>query len=342
MRGAKVEKISLEGYGNFLGKKQGSFVVRDRNGNEKAYPLFENEIGEIRIASGNTISSGALATCGYWGINVLVLTQKGHPVAILKSLDDDSHVKTRVCQYQALANTKCFEIAKRIVIAKMESENQLLRKYGLKRLGYSYFDKVNKLEEGDFTRFRHKLNNIEGQAAMMYFSEIYQLFPELIRPKRRTGYKAYDAINNLFNLGYEFLSWKCHIALINANLEPYLGFLHTMKLGMPSLVCDLMEIYRFLIDAFIIEYCKNLRKKDFVFKTEKHMNRKGKREYLNDELTNEFTNELNKYFVSMVEIPRVNIGKKQEIETLISEEASLLARYLRNERTEWKPRVVPL
>ena len=40
-----------------------------------------------------------------------------------------------------------------------------------------------------------------------------------------------------------------------------------------------------------------------------------------------------------VKIPRINISKKQQIETLVSEEASLFAMYLRNEKKNWKPRL---
>ena len=40
-----------------------------------------------------------------------------------------------------------------------------------------------------------------------------------------------------------------------------------------------------------------------------------------------------------VEIPRVKVGNRQEIETLINEEALLLAKYLRGEKKEWVPRV---
>ena len=40
-----------------------------------------------------------------------------------------------------------------------------------------------------------------------------------------------------------------------------------------------------------------------------------------------------------VEIPRIKVGKKQTIETLINEEALLLAKFLRNERKEWVPRI---
>jgi hypothetical protein len=51
---------------------------------------------------------------------------------------------------------------------------------------------------------------------------------------------------------------------------------------------------------------------------------------------------LNEYFQTKVEIPRIRMRKKQEIETLINEEALLLARYLRNEVKEWNPRIVDL
>jgi hypothetical protein len=62
------------------------------------------------------------------------------------------------------------------------------------------------------------------------------------------------------------------------------------------------------------------------------LNKKGKRQYLKDELANEFTNKLNEYFLSKVSIPKINVGAQQEIKTLINEEALLFAKYLRNER----------
>ena len=175
----------------------------------------------------------------------------------------------------------------------------------------------------------------------MYFSQIFQLIPDGLRPKNRRGFKAYDGLNNIFNYCYEMLSWKVHKALINAKLEPYLGFLHSVQFGKPSLVCDFQELYRYLIDDFVIQFCKNINVKDFVVKTEElSRSKKGKRQYLNDVKTRELTCKLNRYFEVNVEIPRIKVGKKQTIETLISEEALLFAKYLRNEREAWKPRIV--
>jgi hypothetical protein len=71
-------------------------------------------------------------------------------------------------------------------------------------------------------------------------------------------------------------------------------------------------------------------------------NRKRKREYLNDLKTRGFMRRLNDYFLTEVEVPRFRMGKKQELETLINEEALLFGSYLRNEKQTWSPRFATL
>ena len=128
--------------------------------------------------------------------------------------------------------------------------------------------------------------------------------------------------------------------MIKAKLEPYLGFLHSVQFGKPSLVCDFQELYRYLIDDFVIQYCEELGRKDFVVKTERlSRNKRGKREYLNNLETNNMMKRLNLFFESKVEIPRIKVGKKQAVETLINEESLLLAKFLRNEMESWIPRI---
>ena len=127
--------------------------------------------------------------------------------------------------------------------------------------------------------------------------------------------------------------------MIRAKLEPYLGFLHSTQFGKPSLVCDVQELYRHLVDDFLIQYCQSLRAKDFIMKTEDiAKKKKGKRVYLNDAQTRDLMRQLNTFFESYVEVSRVNIGNKQTIETLINEEALRLAKFLRGERNKWIPR----
>jgi CRISPR-associated protein Cas1 len=335
VKGSKTLKIILDHYGSFLGMEKGCFIVKDKEGNINKYPLFENEIGEVILKSGNMVSVGALASLGFWNIDVLILTQKGNPVAMLRGLDDDSHVETRVAQYKALENGKGNQIAKQIVYAKLKGQNIILRKYGLRQ--HDLFSMKTRIEDKDVSR--QSLLTIEGHATESYFQQIFQLLPKQIRINKRETYKAYGAINNLFNLAYTMLKWKVFIAINKAKLEPYLGFIHSLQYGKPSLVCDLVELYRYLMDDYVIQFCLSLGKKDFITKTEQFSsNRIGKREYLNDNKTMNLMRDLTQYFEKKVDIERIKHGKKQSIETLIYEEALLLAKYLRNERALWIPR----
>jgi len=340
---SKTVKVVLDGFGSFLGMDKGCFVVRDKAGTEKRYPLFESEIGEFRLHSKNSVSVGALTSIAFWEIDCLLLTGRGRPVGVVRSLEDNSHISTRIAQYDSLDNGKLPDIAKQFVLAKLEGQNQLLSKYGLKRLDYSHFERVKRVEESDKRALRVKLTNIESVCSRNYFGQIFGMFYEFLRPKGRKGFKAFDKLNNLLNLGYELLSWRVHTALLRARLEPFLGYLHSPAWGKPSLVCDFVEIYRHTIDNFVLEYARSLKPKDFILKAEDFSsNRKGKREYLNDFKTRDFTKKLDENFLSEVKIPRYRMGKKQELETLISEEAMLFAKYLRGEKPTWQPRIVAL
>jgi CRISPR/Cas system-associated endonuclease Cas1 len=93
----------------------------------------------------------------------MIMTQRGRPVAMLKSLDDDSHVKTRLCQYEAYNSQKGIQIAKQFVISKLEGQNQVLKKYGLRNHGFSFKEKIENLEAERLDKIRARLHGIEGR-----------------------------------------------------------------------------------------------------------------------------------------------------------------------------------
>jgi len=337
---AKILTISLEGNGQYLGMEKGCFIIKDRQkGKTERIPLFENEIGEITITSGNHISTGVLASCGFWNIPIIVKTKNGNPVAILRSLDDDSHIKTRIAQYKALKNGKAAEIAKTIIKSKLEGQNMILKKHNLEQLNLTvYKSKIENIKSKSLRDIRYRLTQIESLASKHYFHQIFKLLP--IKAESRKGWKAYDGVNNTFNLAYTLLKFKVHSAVLKAHLEPYLGFLHSEQFGKPSLVCDMMEIYRYLIDSFIIEFSRTLTSRDFTVKPEWFSSsRMGKREVLSREKTRELTIGISNLFQTKVNIPRIKHGGKQTVETLIHEEMLLLAKYLRKEIGSWKPRL---
>jgi hypothetical protein len=75
-------------------------------------------------------------------------------------------------------------------------------------------------------------------------------------------------------------------------------------------------------------------KKDFVM----HL-KMGKKIHLKEYEADSLAEDLNAFFDRMIGIERIKVGNRQTIDTLINEEALLLANYLRNERKDWIPRL---
>jgi CRISPR-associated protein Cas1 len=328
---AKVSNIVLDSYGDYLSMTKGCFHVKHRNGKTETYPLIENDIGEVILKSGCLVSVGALASLGFFEVDVLIMTRNNKPVATLRPLNYDSNVKTRLMQYDAYHNSeRRVEIARTIIKAKLEGQNQVLEKFSLKP-----HDDLDKLDGLDTVK---SIMHFEAMHSKDYFQQLFNLLPKKIKPKTRQTYEAYDGVNNLFNLAYTVLSWKVYQAVVKAKLEPYLGFMHSVQPQKPSFVCDFMEIYRYLVDCFVIEYCNRNKDLLFVLKYQK----RGHRLFIGKAETKSFIDALHEFLHQHVDIPRFRHGLRQQIETLISEEAFLFAQYIRNERPTWQPRIVNL
>jgi CRISPR-associated protein Cas1 len=329
----RIVKIFLTDRGEYLGFRGNEFFINDKNRKEKgSWDIEHREISEIVLKAGNLVSTNALEIALQWKIPILVTDWSGQPLGVVKALDDDSHVKTRLCQYR---NANNLEIAKKIVYAKLKGQNEVLKKYGFKQ-----FDLMKIENSIDEAQDRQRLLTLEGHMGLTYFRNIFTLFPECIRVEHRRTHGTYDALNNLFNFGYSILFWKCYNAVLKAKLEPYLGFLHSEQWSKPSLICDLQELYRYLIDDCIIQFGSKLRNRDF--KRVYFGKPKYPRLFMQNEKNKEFENLLHGYFNAKIQVQRIRHGKRQTIETLINEETLLLAEFLRNEVKEWNPRIVSL
>ena len=198
MKGTKVAKIRLDGFGQTLRMQKGCFIVSDKNGESKKYPLIENEVGEAILKSGNTVSIGALVHLSLWNVDTLLLTARGQPIGTLRSLHNDSHVSTRIAQFKAIENKKGIHIAKMVVLKKLESQNILLRKYGLRQHDFLRVKAtIEQIETDNLKALRRKLMPLEGHLTDRYFSQVFQLIAKDIRTSNnRTTFRAYDMLNN--------------------------------------------------------------------------------------------------------------------------------------------------
>ena len=57
---------------------------------------------------------------------------------------------------------------------------------------------------------------------------------------------------------------QVHIAVVHAHLDPYLGFLHSVQQYKPSLIYDMMERWRAIIEDFLLNYHTRLNTNSFT------------------------------------------------------------------------------
>lgn len=329
-----MSDIVLSEFGKYLGTKNFDFIIN--NGKEKTHSKAFHSVNEIKLCSGNTISTKALAWASIYGIKCLVTAQSGRPLGVLLPLNYDSHVKTRIKQYEAYSNVKGVTIAKKIIKAKIEAQASLLKKHHVdcdNKMKASLW-KLEKLEANSIEKIRTRIHGIEGRFGRFYFRELMNLFPKEFRTEVRHSYKAVDMTNNLFNLSYEVLKWEVYKSIINAHLDPFLGFVHSIQHGKPSLVCDLQEAYRPLIEHFLVQHAKKLEKGDFeaIYRSKKP------RIFLKHKESSKLILELNSFLDTTVSKQRTRkFGKYSKIRTVIREDIEKLSQFLIEKKQDWHP-----
>lgn len=152
-------------------------------------------------------------------------------------------------------------IAVQIVANKIISQEKVLKKtrskYSKQIFEYSrvQLDSVNNTQQ---------LLGIEGNVSKSYF---HTLFAKLDWHRRAPQTKE-DIPNMLLDIGYTYLFNYCDALLRLFGFDTYKGYYHQLFFQRKSLVCDVMEPIRPIIDYQVIKSfnLKQIKKTDFVFK----------------------------------------------------------------------------
>ncbi len=118
------------------------------------------------------------------------------------------------------------------------------------------------------------LRGIEGDADNRYF----EVFPQLILHQKgdfifhgRNRRPPKDAVNAMLSFVYTLIASDVTAALETLGLDPYIGFLHTLRPGRTSLALDMMEELRaYLGDRLVLSLInrKQVCIKDFIHQGE--------------------------------------------------------------------------
>lgn len=184
---------------------------------------------------------------------------------------NESGTTLRMVQHRVLADpAHCLELARLLVMAKIESQQQGTRHY--QRQGRRPAGKAGKHLKRSLAQARRasrldELRGIEGAATAAWFELFGQLLKSPWRFPGRNRRPPRDPVNALLSLGYTWLLHRIQAKIQAHGLELNLGALHEYRAGRPSLACDLMEPFRLpAVDRWVLAICNRdqLAPADFV------------------------------------------------------------------------------
>jgi CRISPR-associated protein Cas1 len=254
-----VHTIILEDFGSFLGKKSDRFIVKKKGQTLGEFPV--SQVDRILVSSaGASLSSAALYLAVENRIPVSFTYSDGTPFGFLTPTRGHGTVLTRRAQYLEASSEVGALLARRMIEGKMLNQKHLLLSWsknrartdratsdhldGLAREIDPLLSKLGSHVGPLDDSFRQALMNIEGRAAVHYWSGVSAVLPDSLEFTGRTTRGASDAFNMLLNYGYGVLYSEVWAAVNTAGLDPFAGFLHVDRPGRPSLVLDLIEEFR--------------------------------------------------------------------------------------------------
>lgn len=246
------ESLKLKNSNIILIKKEGNIILQ--------HPL--TKIFMIFVFGEFSITSVLIKSAKKYAIPIVFLNYNLKPYFSITP-DNKGNFLLREKQY---SNNNDLEIAKHIIRNKINNQFRLMNSLKYKNI----VEKENILTvkrlllQITYIKDSQELLGVEGTASKLFFGTY---FKNLEFNGRRPRCKN-DIFNLLLDIGYYYL-----FNFIEANLElygfdTYYGFYHKLFFQRKSLICDLIEPFRCIIDRRIRKSfdLKQINNNDFYFK----------------------------------------------------------------------------
>ena len=261
-----MKHLVICNYGTFVGLDSHRLAIRQGD-DTKYYPL--NRLQTVSIAKrGVSISSDLIEEFSTRGIKLFFLDYRGVANAAILGQSQHGVVAVRLAQMQYCRGDS-LPLAKSVVSAKIKNQRAVLKhldKYHQHAsLNTASDELILYAKKSKEARDIETLLGFEGSSASAYFQALKSanLFSSSF--VKREGRGSREINNTLLNLGYAVLSSYILNCVVNAGLEPYLGFLHQQRPGKMALVLDLMEEYRaWVVDRSVIKLRTKSEGKEFL------------------------------------------------------------------------------
>ncbi len=228
------------------------------------------QLKQIALSGRTSVSGQVLEFLIKNKVDTIFMTLDGRFQARLL-LDEAGHVELRCRQYELLTDHKyALKAAIAIVSSKLENQATVLQ-----RRRKSDYTEQAALVAVQIKALKQRLvkavsmdeiRGIEGYGSRLFFSVFNSLIlNENFSFSGRNRRPPKDPVNALLSFIYTLFTNEVVNGIKTAGLDPYLGCLHEIASGRPSLACDLVEEWRLFAERIVLSLInkKMIRPEDF-------------------------------------------------------------------------------
>ena len=253
-------QLVINTYGSYLRKKGNCFLVKNE---DRIFEVSVKKVDQIMITTSAYISTDAIKFAMDNNIDIVFLDDFGDPYGRVWHSKLGSTTLIRRRQLEIADGSEGLNLAKEWALVKSDNQIDFLTRLKnsrpekeaqlsqyIVRLG-EIKGKIKELK-GTIEEKRGTIMGLEGSAGRIYFEALSFIIPERYKFQGRSRNPAKDEFNCLLNYGYGVLYSIVEKACIIGGLDPYVGFVHTDNYNKKSLVFDLIEMFRILVDQTVV------------------------------------------------------------------------------------------
>ena len=235
-------------------KMDSSAIRIDRLGhNLQRIPL--NMIKRVIVIGRPIVSCDVWRALAQKNIFVVLLPSKGNSLPVYIGPGLKLSAKYRMAQYKTKTDKeKILTIGRWLIGMKLNGQKMVLQKLGDKN--FEIKSSCQKIEE--FKLNLEKVNTIEGlmgyegSAASEYFRSLSVLIPDKWKFSGRNKRPPKDPINAILSLSYVLAGVEIGQIIHRKGLDPAIGLIHSIQESRESLMLDILEPIRPIIDEFVL------------------------------------------------------------------------------------------
>lgn len=226
--------------------------------NEVINKISCHRVFSVFVIGNLSITTELIRQSKNFGISLFFLKPNFNLYAHINSVAEGNYL-LRMKQY-SLNESEELNISKKILLNKIKNQLIILKSRNLK---------IRNFDKEIFNKIRNSTSNqnllgIEGNFSKEFFKIYFQDMDWYARMPRAKP----DIPNFLLDMGYSYLFNFIDALLCLFGFDTYKGFYHKLFFQRKSLVCDIIEPFRGIIDKELLKM-KNLKiinNKDFKFK----------------------------------------------------------------------------